>query len=185
MSQLHEGLSQTWLRIQGSLFPWLREELGPLSKKQRQLITILEVVRVEKHLRSYAGMPGRPLKDRVAIARAFVAKMVYNMPFTCMLVERLKSDKALRRICGWEHQYQIPDESTFSRANAEFAASRLPERVHAALIHGTNLGDTIPIFCKFRVIVLCSVHGAIGEGSSSGSSTSCHTARREADADIF
>jgi len=143
VSQLREGLSQTWLRIQGSLFPWLREELGPLSKKQRQLIAILEIVRIEHHLRSYAGMPGRPLKDRVAIARAFVAKVVYNMPFTSMLVERLKSDKTLRRICGWEHQYQVPDESTFSRANAEFSASRLPERVHAALIQTSYEGEIV------------------------------------------
>ncbi len=134
MSHLHKGLSQTWLRIQGSLFPWLREELGPLSKKQQQLIAILEVIRIEHHLRNDAGMPGRPPRDRVAIARAFVAKVVYNMPFTSMLVERLKSDKALRRICGWEHQYQVPDESTFSRANAEFSDSCLAERAHHALI---------------------------------------------------
>ena len=85
MSHLREGLSQTWLRIQGSLFPWLQEELGPLSRKQQQLITILEFIRVEEHLRSYTGMPGRPRKDRVAIAHAFVAKMVYNMPSTLWL----------------------------------------------------------------------------------------------------
>jgi len=60
--------------------------------------------------------------------------MVYNMPFANILVERLKSDKSLRRLCGWEHQYQVPDESTFSRANAEFSASRLPDRVHEAMI---------------------------------------------------
>lgn len=142
MSQLHERLSQTWLRIQGSLFPWLQEELGPLSRKQQQLITILEVIRIEQYLRSYAGMPGRPASDRVAIARAFVAKAVYNMPFTSMLVERLKSDKALRRICGWESPYQVPDESTFSRAYAEFSDSCLPERVHAALIQ-TNYKEEL------------------------------------------
>jgi hypothetical protein len=51
-----------------------------------------------------------------------------------MLLDRLHSDKSLRRLCGWEHQYQIPSESVFSRANAEFAESRLPERVHAAMI---------------------------------------------------
>ena len=92
-----------------------------MSKKQQQLIVILEVIRIEQHLRSYLGMPGRPRRDRIAMARAFVAKAVYNMPFTSTLVDRLKSDKALRRICGWEYQYQVPDESTFSRAYAEFS----------------------------------------------------------------
>jgi hypothetical protein len=33
MSRLRETLSQTWLSIQISLFPWLSEELGPLTKK--------------------------------------------------------------------------------------------------------------------------------------------------------
>ncbi|MDQ7057427.1 MAG: transposase [Ghiorsea sp.] len=134
MNHLHDELSQIWQRIQGSLFPWLEDELGPLSEKQCQLVKILEIIRIEEHLHSYYRMTGRPPANRVAIARAFVAKMVYNMPFTSMLVERLKSDKILRRICGWEAQYQVPDESTFSRANAEFSASRLPERVHEMLI---------------------------------------------------
>jgi hypothetical protein len=95
---------------------------------------ILELIRIEEHLNDYYGGMGRPPKSRAAIARAFIARMVYNMPTTRMLLERLESDKSLRRLCGWEYPYQIPDESTFSRAYAEFAASRLPERVHGALI---------------------------------------------------
>jgi len=55
MSHLHEELSQIWLRIQGSLFPWLEGELGPLSEKQCQLIKILEIIRIEEHLRSYSN----------------------------------------------------------------------------------------------------------------------------------
>jgi len=34
MNQLREGISQSWLIIQGSLFPWLQEELGSLTEKQ-------------------------------------------------------------------------------------------------------------------------------------------------------
>jgi len=134
MNHLHGRLSQSWLRIQGSLFPWLKEELGPLTEKQQQLVTTLEVIRIEEYLSSYYSGPGRPLKNRGAIARAFIAKMIYNMPTTSMLLERLHSDKSLRQLCGWEHQYQIPSESVFSRANAEFAKNRLPERAHAAMI---------------------------------------------------
>ncbi len=36
------------MHIQGTLFPWLTEELGPLTKKQQQLITVLEVARAKK-----------------------------------------------------------------------------------------------------------------------------------------
>jgi len=48
MNHLREGLSQSWLIIQGSLFPWLQEELGPLTEKQQQLVMILELVRIEE-----------------------------------------------------------------------------------------------------------------------------------------
>jgi hypothetical protein len=134
MSRLRETLAQTWLNIQGSLFPWLREELGPLTKKQQELVTTLEIVRIEEFIYSSRGFPGRPPKDRTAIARAFVAKVVYNMPTTRSLLDRLATDSALRRICGWERLSDIPDESIFSRAFAEFSDAQLPERVHAAFI---------------------------------------------------
>jgi hypothetical protein len=44
----------------------------------------------------------------------------------------------LRRICGWESRREIPHESQFSRAFASFAASQLPQRLHAALIEATQ-----------------------------------------------
>jgi hypothetical protein len=134
MSRLRDTLSQAWLNIQGSLFPWLSEELGPLTEKQQSLVATLELVRIEEFIYSSRGFPGRPPQDRTAIARAFAAKMVYNMPTTRALLDRLATDSALRRICGWERNNDVPDEWTFSRAFAEFSASRLPERVHAAFI---------------------------------------------------
>jgi len=73
MNQLKETLSQYWLTIQGTLFPWLKEELGPLTEKQQLLITVLEMLRIEEHIPSHFRLLGRPISDRVAIARAFVA----------------------------------------------------------------------------------------------------------------
>ena len=134
MSKLRDTLSQQWLTIQGSLFPWITEELGALTEKQQELITTLEMLRVEAFIYSSRGFPGRPTEDRTAIARAFVAKMVYNLPTTRLLLERLQSDISLRRICGWERASDIPEEWTFSRAFAEFSQSQLPERVHEAFI---------------------------------------------------
>ena len=63
MSGLRETLSQTWLSIQISLFPWLSEELGPLTKKQQELVSILELIRIEEFIYSSPGFPGRPPKD--------------------------------------------------------------------------------------------------------------------------
>ena len=80
MSKLHDTLAQTWLNIQYSLFPWLSEELGELTDKQQELVTTLEMIRIEEFILSSYGYPGRPADGRGAIARAFVAKMVYNMP---------------------------------------------------------------------------------------------------------
>jgi hypothetical protein len=44
----------------------------------------------------------------------------------------------LRRICGWSRRSDIPHESQFSRAFAGYAASELPQRLHAALIEATQ-----------------------------------------------
>lgn len=134
MSLLAEKLSQVWLSIQTGLFPWLEEEVGELNEKQRQLVAILELTKPERFVVTVRGWPGRPERDRCAIARAFVAKAVYNMGTTRQLLERLGSDTTLRRLCGWERKNDLPSEATFSRAFAEFAKSKVVEEVHAVLI---------------------------------------------------
>lgn len=134
--KLHEKISHYWHVIQGNLFPFLKEELGPLSEKQQQLISILEFIRIEEFIPGYRGYVGRPQEARCAIARAFVAKAVYNIGQTSHLRERLLSDKTLRRICGWEKSSDIPSESTFSRAFSEFSFSELAQRTHEKLIQG-------------------------------------------------
>ena len=135
-------ISQSWLRIQGSLFPWLEEQLGEVTEKEQKLVTTLELIRIEKFTACSRSLRGRPLKERAAVARAFVAKAVYNMPTTRALLDRLACDKKLRRICGWEQKGGIPSESTFSRAFAEFSESQLPACVHQAMI-SENLSEDI------------------------------------------
>jgi transposase len=135
-------ISQSWLRIQGSLFPWLEEQLGELTEKEQKLVTALELIRIERFTVFSRSLRGRPPKERAAVARAFVAKAVYNMPTTRALLDRLACDKRLRRICGWEQKGGIPSESTFSRAFAEFSESQLLACVHQALI-SDNLSEDI------------------------------------------
>ncbi len=142
MNQTRKKLSHTWQHIQSFLFPVIQEEVGELTEKQRQLVQVLEVAKLEEHIPSASGYPGRPTECRIAIARAFVAKAVYNMTTTRMLLERLKSDLTIRRLCGWERKSDVPSESTFSRTFDEFAKSRLPEQVHQAIIN-THLGEQV------------------------------------------
>jgi hypothetical protein len=137
-----ETISQYWLRIQNSLFPWLEEELGELTEKELELVTTLELIRIERFTAFSRSLHGRPPKERAAIARAFVAKAVYNMPTTRALLDRLACEKKLRRICGWEQKGSIPSESTFSRAFAEFSEGQLPVCVHQAVI-SKNLSEDI------------------------------------------
>src|SRR5512136_1030964 len=139
---LVKTLSQYWLRIQRSLFPWLEEELGELTEKEQKLVTTLELIRIERFTTFSRSLRGRPPKERAAVARAFVTKAVYNMPTTRALLDRLASDKKLRRICGWEQKGDIPSESTFSRAFAEFSESQLAALVHQAMI-SENLSEDI------------------------------------------
>jgi hypothetical protein len=135
-------LSQYWLRIQSSLFPWLEEQLGELTEKEQRLVTTLDLIRIERFTTFSRSLHGRPPKERAAIARAFVAKAAYNMPTTRALLDRLACDKKLRRICGWEQKGEIPSESTFSRAFAEFSESQLPACVHQTMI-SENLSEDI------------------------------------------
>lgn len=123
-----------WSHIQGTLFPWLREEVDELTAKHEQVVLVLDMLDLETHIPPPPGGRGRPPEDRRAIARAFVAKAILHLPTTAALIERLDVDGRLRRICGWERRRQVPSEATFSRAFAEFATSGLFERVHEALV---------------------------------------------------
>ena len=137
---LGQLITASWCHIQGHLFPWLRAEIGPLTEAHERLVTVLEMVRIEAFVPVRDGEPGRPAEDRQALARAFIAKVVFNLPTTAALIERLLIDATLRRLCGWERAAQVPGAWTFSRAAAEFADTDLADRTHAALIERT-LGD--------------------------------------------
>ncbi len=135
---LGETLSGYWRSLQGELFPALEEELGPLGERYRNLVTVLELVRVEALVKHWPSLVGRPRADRAALARGFVAKAVFNIAQTNMLIERLVLDKTLRRLCGWTRAGAVPSAATFSRAFAEFAASALSFRLHEAVIAKTQ-----------------------------------------------
>ena len=135
---LRDSLSSYWEKFQGELFPFLEEMVGFLTESHKALVTVVDMTRLEAFVPHWHGLPGRPLAERAALARAFVAKAVLNLPTTRTLIERVEADKTLRRLCGWSRPSEVPSESTFSRAFAEFAESELPSRVHEALIRRTH-----------------------------------------------
>jgi hypothetical protein len=139
---LRETLSSFLCRIQGELFPILREEVGPLTVKHQQIATVLEMSRIEAFVPHWRGLCGRPLAERAALARAFVAKAGLNLPTTRMLIDQLHTDRMLRHLCGFGRRSEIPSEATFSRAFAEFAASELASKLHETLIRDTH-GDRL------------------------------------------
>lgn len=133
MNSLLQILTQFANVLQTRLFPALQEELGELTETHQALVKTLALLQMDQFVAVRRGR-GRPAHNRANILRAFVAKAVFDIPHTRALLERLQCDTALRRLCGWERAADVPDETVFSRAFGQFAASQLPQQVHAALI---------------------------------------------------
>ena len=89
---LREMLSDYWYAFQQELFPRLESELGPMGERYELFVAVLELVRVEALLPYFRGQVGRPEEDRAALARAFIAKAVFDIPTTRGLIERLEVD---------------------------------------------------------------------------------------------
>ena len=145
MNRLRTSFAPYWQSIQRALFPQLESVLGPLTAKQQQLVQTLEVIRIEQMIPRRFRVPGRPPKDRAAMARAFVAKAVYDMPTTRVLLDRLDTDVALRRLCGWERRSEVPSESVVSRNwNRRSPACGKTATVGSSRARGSRSNSTRP-----------------------------------------
>lgn len=135
--KLKERISWLMGTVQQSLFPHLDKCLPvPLTEREKHLVKILELIQIEKHVpvTSSRQWLGRPIKEREAIARAFVAKAVLRYQHTSSLRNELRSTPNLQVICGFARRKDVPSESTFSRAFAEYASAGLGVAVHDALV---------------------------------------------------
>src|SRR5271157_5368343 len=91
-----DAMKARWNHIQGTLFPWLREEVDPMTEALGRLVTTLDVIGLEAFVPEPPRGPGRPPEDRRALARAFVAKAmllppqrsVFGLEATCALQTR-------------------------------------------------------------------------------------------------
>jgi transposase len=134
---LSSRLSKMWskvLNIETSLFPALKEELRleELSTKESKLIRILDFAEIEKYI-TVMTVTNTP-KDRKEIARAFIAKSVYNFQTTRDLIDRLHVDRTLRILCGWRYAIDVPSESKFSRVFKELSDLEIAQKTHEKFI---------------------------------------------------
>jgi len=93
------------------------------------LVYTLEWVPIEGFVTSSWCGVWRLLHERACLANAFVAKAVIGMTTMTGLIERLKMDRALWRICDFPLSKALPSEATFSWAFDEFSDGHLAERV--------------------------------------------------------
>jgi hypothetical protein len=146
VSKKASSLSKMWIKIlnlENCLFPEIKEYLGALSTKEEKLIKILDFAQIEKNV-TVVTITNTP-KDRVEIARAMIAKSVYNMQTTRDLIDRLHSDRTLRVLCGWRYKSDIPSESKFSRVFKELSDLKIAQKTHEQFVK-EYLSDTLFIY---------------------------------------
>jgi hypothetical protein len=137
MTKSIASLSKMWhkiLNIENTLFPAIKEtlRLEELSSKESKLIHILDFAEIEKNITVVSITNTK--KDREQIARAFVAKSVYNFQTTRDLIDRLRIDRTLRIICGWRYKNDIPSEATFSRAFGELSDLEVAQKTQEKFV---------------------------------------------------
>ena len=101
------------------------------------------MIQIEQYIPSpHQQWMGRKELDRRVIARAFMAKAFYDFQTTEILIENLRLQPSLRRICGFQNNKTLPSAATFSRAFAEFATIGIGDKLHEALVE-TYVGDKV------------------------------------------
>jgi hypothetical protein len=136
LMKLKETVSWLMGTVQRTVFPHLEECLAsPLTAQEKRLVKILELVHIEHYVPKSASRQwlGRPIKEREAIARSFVAKAVLGYPHTRSVLHALRTTATLRALCGFATRNDVPSEAPFSRAFSECAARGLATVVHDAL----------------------------------------------------
>ncbi len=84
----------------------LEEQLPNMSSKHHELLAALEFLGIEEHIQERPVLwVGRPPYTVISGARSFFAKHIMQMPFNNRLVQALKTDDNMRRICGWDQSF--------------------------------------------------------------------------------
>ena len=73
-------MRDNWCRFQGELFPEIQDAVGSFLKKNQGFVMVLEIACPENFIFRTFQRNGRPLCDRVNLARAFIAKNIGTFP---------------------------------------------------------------------------------------------------------
>src|SRR6218665_2009643 len=134
------SLSPLGLSLQRLLVPLLQECVPSYGPEHVRVLSVFEVLHIERFVPGARYGRGRPACNRQALFRSFVAKSVLGLGTTRALLRRLQSDEALSLVCGFSHRGQVPTEATLSRAFDEFSKKGYAEEIHAALVVQTLAG---------------------------------------------
>src|SRR5277367_2788907 len=109
-----------WNHIQPSLFPWLREEVDPLTERLGRLVVVLDTIGLQAFVPAPSSGPRSPARGsaraRQSLRRQGRARHTHYQRPHRTLGRRQVAPPHL----GWERRAQVPSEATFSRAFAEF-----------------------------------------------------------------
>lgn len=129
------GIGGLWNSIQTWLIPNIEDDIGKLDERQKEFVAVCEMCEPEKFMAKYEWIGnGCPPSSRLSLFKAFVAKASWNFESTSHLLDAIRHNPSLRRLCGWETLVEVPSNATFSRAFTQFADDRLPQLIHEAMI---------------------------------------------------
>ena len=100
---LRETLSKYWYASQQELFPSLEMEIAPLRGRCELFVAAVEFARLKALLSSICSLSGRPPQNRAALARAFIAKAVFDIPTAPAKAQeqQFNNPGATAGLCNW------------------------------------------------------------------------------------
>jgi len=140
---LGRSVPDAWHRFRGELFPAPADGVGPPGGTHRRSVAVLDLAEVERRPHHDHRGVGHPPSGRNAPGRAFVDRAVRDLPTTSAPGGQPRYDPTPRRPSGRCRVPGVPSGSTFSRAFAWFAETRLPGRVHAAPVSAAHGGSVV------------------------------------------
>lgn len=129
-------LAHYWKSIQRCIFPEFQDEVGIVTPVHQRIMVALDFLDFERHIveSNSRFSRGRPQLSRAAFARSFVAKAILNVSNTKQLIDRLKIDRVLVMLCGFDPRKRIPCEASFSNAFAEFSKLEIFSKMHGDVV---------------------------------------------------